>query len=1603
MATKRFQVLLKDITALTKARLLAPEQMICEKLLSFEKEIPKKLTDKQFEQVEGVFIELLDVNNGGLSIQCCTRIADCLLCLYHEERKIKIWNFITVLTKKPKKSVIFAGAHILGKIGKYSKSVIPGVVQAMISQKDDLVFPVLYCLNVCFKVSLQDCMKHAEKAFQLAKKHIIIPNEPVQLLCLKLLRKILKTKLITMDKYLILMHQILEEQSLPFIIKDACYLIAKCAASLVDTTKEEPEEAETAFVKAQPTQANTRKRSNSLSRKPMSSISIAFATICQFKNHFADILERFLSLFEPQFIHANRTELFELIRSVDPKVTTQLISLLGTDVKKELFSVVAKQQPPTPTQLMLLQNLSLDYNTLSEAAALAMQLASKRDNKTRARGAEFFSSLVFKDPELASLFLKTSTLFLANPPENNPSAQSDMRGMAMIAASILASAPNAKNLIEVVKENLDTFINNSYKITAVAHDSYQPLFCLLTTLPDSFYDNSKIDKLLSMFLEKIEKPEPYSEEEASVLVTAGEAIANFFSVHSNFAQTLPIINTLLTRPSILTDVVELGIYLAFSHLKAEDKDKIRIAEKLKTFILKNIPEQEYTQSRLASLFITRTHLLHRFTYKPPPAYAIFVHCSKSETAYRVITKFPEFMVAIPQAEKNSWIQWLVLNTSKPAVTHNLILSLILNEKTQKLLPKNLHEIIMQTMPTWQRTDHIQLGAEVIARWAKIFPGIVPSILETLDPQKDRCKCFILAAIFAHATLSDSDIISQLLNLNELALSSNDLTPYALFALSSLCLNYSLQLAAIPITDGQTNFIYNMIMTNRSIDAFNLFYLSYYFTALIPILTPNIESSRPQSIPMIKLVIQAIADTHLPFCAQVFYHMMHAVFRFAKQFSSTVQMHFPSSPGYTLSCQVEACGAFADMLVITSNQVDYFYLIPHILLLLQRTEHEYPAQFIVAIAASFASNAKSIASNPPIRERLVQWTRLIKLVLAAGSLPGTGTAKIGASNIVRKCMLDVIVVILPLVPISEPLLTESLDDIMTSVTRSIESRNPSLQSTAFQIAATVFDLFKDMESDAGTRILELYDMQFSTAVKYAFFSLTMSGDFMLKYLQFHLDSFTKRPDDVMAVLTVFVNGMKECTEKDPTYYAISAHLCMIATHVDIVYEKIKPFLKTYVTEFSEIIFEAVNLWTDEKPDVQAITNFRLHYSSFFKELLVSFIWIQTILKIEIIKPRQFATFLIDEISNTKNEIWRITAAFDALSACLKYTGKAISNRMLIKAVGSIFDAYQINAEILKPNMKNFLIKSSERIDTENIEAYNQLISLLVDDNFDPTVLCYLIKNGAGDVMSDYADNFLNLIFEAYKHKECTEDQAISLCVMLFYCANDHLRSFLRFVLGIKDRKHNKMIVRFKILFISKIISFCTDDTIIQKYSSKITELAWTNFNEGGMDLAVLIMNTYPEIGLELLNSELVAGYTEMILDDTSMINAFVPFVIFVLNKFDPLEVNMDEFINNIIKFSLRAIIQWSEDRLNGKPVMTNASQILHIIATTSEPLIRISFKAMDQEFQDQAIKAAERIIAKTLPSKTGANLQFFGTSKSRRRKANFDDSTDDSEWQEMEVS
>jgi len=1573
--------LIEDLNELSKQPHLYPaEQIITTVLLDFEKAFNSSSKFSDIEPYEQAFLSLFSINSGNLSFQCSVRISNCLVRLYKTQSSPKIWNLMTMVTKSPNFSNITALGGVIRSIGHYSKSMLPGLVKKLLSIISKFAVPCLYTLNQCFKIDYSGLKSFASQTFSSSVGFTSSKDETEQLLAIKLLRSLIKTKTINTKLFYNAANAMFENHASTFVIDEASYFVARLAfLPFMENQSNAIDENNQSEWKL--SKQGTSMESNKL-------FESSFQVLSKYPDHFASIFKHFLNLLSPEVIHKNLPILFEFVRNTMPQEVVQLVSLFGVDVRKELFSKVAKEEPPTSHQLLLLRALENDFVSSRELAAIALQLTQTSSQSSRLCGASYFGQLSNKYPQHAKLYLETASLYLASPPEDNPSNEQDIQGMASVATYILGVCKEKESMLDGLTDNIKVFLDRALQIEDIYDAQYSSAFSIMTVLPESMIPKELVPSALQRFLEQSEKMVGVTDPKSSKLKRVGQSIVLFLAQHPCFSDLAPVLSVFMSVTAFHNKTIMMGILLAAPLIIPHSETIFVMANQLLDTILTLKPSSEYSRALLKCPMSSCADLLAPIVFRAPNYEIIFDKIGKAPFCFYVLENFTKLIDALAPSHGQQIIQHIIESPKEILMAHCLLLTVSKDQKYRYLFPSDLHLRLIEYIDEKTTISKAQITSEIIALFVKDDTDALQEVFYALRNQRGRPKCFIYAALFAHAPMSVSYISLAMHELNDISKNTRA-TPIALHALSVLYYCRSIELSSMKVTDIQSQALLQLVNTHVILKPLSLYYFASCFMNLLPVLSPEINSERNSLIPLIRLLIQSFSQISIPFAHEICFKVLRAVFAFARDLINIESISFPVSRGDSISLQLAACGAFADMLKVdTQLDKDYFDLVPKLFVLLQRSGDSRASDFIIEIGRKFKEKSLLDPNSTNSRERLMKWFSYIKVILSANALPLTGDATIEADNNVKKSALSLSKYMLQVLSQSSPLLTECLDDLMTCITRSIESKEIALYPLAFSINNTVIELFEHVKSESGNRLLELYDSQFSIAVRYGFScDLEHSGSFLIHFLAFHYDNLTRRPDEFMTVLNGFIGGLKECKQKTFAYFSIASHICSIARQNFSVFSLIESFVSDFVSQFSEIVCLSMRLWSEDPPNWSAIASFRTHYEKFYRELLTSFIWLQHHFKMKLIPIKDLIFFFNKEVTHC-TESWRVLAAFEALASTFLYYAKEIEMSDVKASISSVHKANQLSPQLLSTALPSFVLSCSKLIKDGSDEMWIHLSEFAIHNTFSLEALAYIVQSGTVENVISISEEVTKVVIKKFIQGSVSEKQFIAFFTHLFGRIPEKVPLVIELItenpVFIKERP--QMLLE---IFKHSIIQATNENTeLIRLYSS----IAWSHFCKGGMVFIASILKLSPKVGSMVFELDEMNTLTELCTKDLANVIIFLQFIRYSLSIISAFDINPSILIKSG-NIAIEAISLFGQDPQKGRDLIVNGVNLLTDIKTINEKSLKESFRQASQRSKQLSIQLIEKQISKLNTRKKVRTLKTFSNSS---RKTH-----DDDEWQSLD--
>ncbi|OHS96824.1 hypothetical protein TRFO_09710 [Tritrichomonas foetus] len=1304
--------IIQKIEDLSKSKnLVNAEQVIMSTVHDVDPILKQPISDNLADKLFTALLALFTINKGGFSLQCGTYIATKLVRLLELSQSPKFWDVISMSIECNTPAAFVATGYVCSKVGMHNKSQIPRFLEHLI-KIDPPNHATLHSIRLALKSGEKAVSQFAPTIFELLKKNISTAKPGLIMLYLKLLRTLLKIPPITISQILECVKLAMKHKDQPFIKNELALVIARCAYfpyASIDLKKR--------FQTSEFSVGALRMENRTLKFEP------AFQIISMFQPILSHSFTHFLNLLGPELISMNHTKLFNFIRPRCPDVVKHLIPMLPADLRFSYFREVSAEKM-SAEQLKTLTILCPDDGSIDEAAGVALLLATSDDKTARRVAIDYFAELANTHPQIVLPYLHSALVLLAQPPEKNPRILRDLKGNASVALTILRNLPDLQMAIMQNKIILEKLLNDVFTKPRATAYKFIFSFALLSFLPEGFADATKaVDFAIDYFTKKNEIKPPKMTR--SLL----KSVFNYRAKFHNDEQNKRLLDIAISFPSplpfsVISDLCKIiqSSPVAFSASKLVLDFALSVAPSyvlIKKFIKRPLPIAQdliCKRSLVASQQKKHDKFLHRF-----------------------VGNFPALLKACAPEDQKKLVTQLLRTVT---VTSTLILTSISNLIT--ILPPKYPSIVLKNIES-KNTLLIECLAESLAIYATATPQALSEIYGYVLSHKNVSSCILLSAIFMHINLPNNYVNQSLIAIDSLVLVQG-CTPMALHALNSLLMTHQMQISSLEIAAHQFPMLFQALNTSSSLQPVTLHIMGECYGCLIEAFSSDIS---PRFSLMVELILRTIESTPMDYAREVYFECSQSIYTFANSMSYLAPLIFPQSRSAPASLQLTSCAAFSDFLKFQSANFNLTDLIPKLLTLLQRTGDERASHFIIALASLMTEDDVSF------------WISTIKRVLISCSLLDGSSFTIEPTPEVKESCLKVATYIVPHIANQKKLNTENLDDLISSVCRATETDRVTLQEAAFPTLQKVIDLFKDRITEEGQRLLDLYDSQFSMAVKVGFrVNLAVSGGFLSNYLTFNTDNMQNDPENCSAILVVYLAGLRECPQRSNSYFSLATHLCTVARKYPPLCELIQPFLKTLTPIFYELVTQEMHLWNPTS-DWRALSRFRTLAQSFFIELLPAFVWLQSITE-TVMDIDVLTSFILVEMMKGK-EPWIAQAAFESLPVVIDAFGSKISPQLLELSI-SIASGYIKNNSSFLSTFEALLIDSAAHItgDSEYDKIRTNILSLALGlKTFSPQIFAHLLKSDFRKTLKFYTPAIFNVILTNWNNKAIN-----ALIVVLF---------------------------------------------------------------------------------------------------------------------------------------------------------------------------------------------------------------------------------------------
>ena len=1529
----------------------------------FREKLPEKATEAEIAQLEAALLKVLKVNGGNLSPACARFVGVNLVSVYELEKTHRFWNLISATTEAPTPALLWAISHVIKKQGHHSKSSLGNLTQQLCTLKEPLVFPALVTLRSVFKVCGVNMMnKSAPSAFGYAKSHVYKEHEPTQLAALRLLEILVGYPSVPVKKIVSLAESVFKYCKSMYANEECGHLVALCAALPFMKTKHEEggEKVLNDFALQE-------------KHKPgESTLTNSFSVLKKFKDKFSVIFNRFLDLLEPEFIFKNSKELITFARSMSVADQGKVMAFFARDVRADILDGLLAMNPPP---FNLVRTMVFDAKSTRRVAELALPRICGQVPEEKTGACQFFVAVTNSYPEIAMEYLIPSLNFLAEPEKDDPLVYV---GRAAIVALVLSTIDNRQRVIQAQEPVLRKFIEYVKSSKKIDVAKLQAYFMVLSTLPDDFVDVDFAKAQFTRMIDMFKKLAAADDKNRKVPVSLMEYIAIFLSIHPTIPNGIKMIESLIPLTQYFSNVMILALaqlttQLPFSaavhaNLTWLFTNRLFASGFSLPFIRRKIPglmrlqEEPFVRGKVPALSKNPTFIVEEYVFSA-----------------KLAELMPTVVGKLSDNDFKKFTQMCMKNIAKVPAAMSMLAIYQSGSAVMRRLPANFHEQMLKSLAS-DSIIRTQILAECIVHHTLIHPEALDTVLAYIQKNKTPASCMLDASLARNMKMPEKTILAFLKRAAEYV-KIPQLVDFVLHAVAELYVAKSVQMVGLGVGDEQCEFFLSLLDNPGSQSPFTLSLIGSGFERLVPIILPFLSMESTSSL--VKNIMNGLRLNPTPFSNVIFNYVYRAIIAFAPDIAQKYPIRYPESPSAHSEQKLAVCGSLTDLAKL-QHLNDLFDLVPALFVLLQRTKDERAAKLIVTIA-------KSMEDRPFDPKRMTSWYKLAKQILSGNAMPGFGEATVEPNTFVKTCALQIIHALLPLLAKREPLLTDCLDDLMTSTIRAIETEKRELHALAYPILETVVASFRYTKTEeGGTRLLELYESQFSIASRFSFpNSVDLSSEFLVAYLEFYFDDFAKNEQGFMMLLDAYVSGLTKVADKDSGFFAVASKLCVLARASDVLFEHLTPFLVNLTPLFCQLVLDSVKLRSTNN-DWAEISKYRNKISPFYANMLPSFVWLQKVFPTDpvIIDTPTMVSFFILEMT-ISSESWRVRAGFAAISTVLRYFAQEVDFKFFDLIVSACGDAARKSGNLLKPLIPDFLLYAAKMIQKSE-EYYNiwhtlTAILFMHDNECNAEALALLLKCAPN---TDLIASFGDLIVRGLVKKNYSEDEGIALMTVLYDMDPQAIPVLVRSLCPFDNRIDD--FVKFKMTAIRRALLRCNTRVSIDKIAS----FCVNNFRKGGMELVAQILVRRAELGIELLargaaNEALLTVNDS--LDEAKVSMKFFSLVL-VRMKNEPVK---EDVAFEIAKCACSVIVKWAGDRKRGKEIASDAIRVLKDCDIVAPGSSKKAFGELSDEDKESCIVTLGKF--KAIANKAPRKLALKKFSTATRKK---DDGGDG--WQDLEV-
>ncbi|EAY06113.1 hypothetical protein TVAG_349660 [Trichomonas vaginalis G3] len=1127
----------------------------------------------------------------------------------------------------------------------------------------------------------------------------------------------------------------------------------------------------------------------------------------------SQIISKLLQFMDNEVLQKNAAKFLALIRKKDRTLIKQFSQLLSVETKKSLFEAVEKEKD-NEDQLLILRYLSYDTDSDRTVAAIASKIMMETHDD-RSMILQFYDEVSTKNFELAGELLLAATIFLAYPPEQHSNLGRQFVAMALIAAQLITSNPNL--VTPTIKENIRLYQEKFFPSPKIYKGGFIGAFITARALKAAA--DETIRNGLNRVLLALESPKEGSKKVKLLTSAVTGFLASCHSVKSASA--------------FLSIYLQMPVYqqvpaaMSYSFVMATRIQlPTKIFHPLLEFALSVQFTKEFIETRINPRYTKPDTILGRPDAKFLPTIAL--HMNKDMVMKLVFDAFPIVVNNAPAEDRDMSV---LLHNEKYDQTHpvNLLLLLALskNNDASQFLPEDIHKLLFSMMRKSESDTETNMIAEILSVYCRRHKHAFAKLIKNKKKLPPRQRSFLYASLLHNCDVNDAFIMDAQQDLCDLC-KGND-SNYAFFALSVLFQSVQFSNLSQTLAGNSLHFLVGVLNSRNLLNPIVCFYASQCFISLMPLVSSSDDSSLSV---VIGEALQCFAGTKSPFCKAFYNRALSQALNFARKTVTKPRIELANrkSTGFEVNA---SCGAICDL------RKDIFEYMDTALYHYQISPYSRIAEFI----SSCSENS----------DKVNEWVNLVKDTISSSIIPGTS---IEARNEIKRSVLKAMK---PLIlRIKEKSDTSALDDTITALIKVVTS-----QTSDDQMVMESFQRFAEIITNfAGAIKLDIYDSQFSIALKYALSLMHVSEEFLRVYT-----NYINNAGQLQNYIEEITNGVINANDTIPRTNFASY---IISTTIKSDNDKIKENGRKIAVALEDAFAYVFNKAVESSQQWQTAAEFRNHYSVSFGDILESLVFALSTTKSQKATYDKLCPFLI-ETSSKSTEKWRIDASIRGIVSTFEF-------------LENLDDNYKSDClkNVPKTSEMSLLFELAfSRQLSENDKLLSEFYDYVTNAVYNDEVYCRIIKNADNEFMEKHGleifDKFINL--PKYE----------SLCSLLFL-KTESKDLYEEKILQIEDlQKRVNLSIHYVIS--TKRCSDKISDLLGQNFDQNVLLLVGRLLKSGQTEIAIKILSKVTEEEKVPETDDL--SYLVLLICNKQVVNDCSSFLGLCLKKVANLALSLDK--------------------------------------------------------------------------------------------------------------